>query len=79
MNQARLGYNAKARGSVAGGKKKGKRRTQAAPLISGQADPNACIHVPKSMDEKEAERREKVKQEVYALRPYTSIISPINK
>ena len=64
MHQPRLGYNAKARGSTAGGKKKGKRTSQASGTTSEQADPNAAIHVPKTMGVKEMERRERMKQEV---------------
>lgn len=64
MHQPRLGYNAKARGSNAGGKKKGKRRIQASGEPSEEVDPNATIHVPKTMAEKEIERKERVKQEV---------------
>lgn len=56
-------YNAKARGSTAGGKKKGKR-----PIFTQDKDaedPNAAIHVPKSEQVREMEKREKMKAEVH--------------
>lgn len=63
-HQPRVGFNDKARGSVAGGKKKGK-RTKASPAGPSVApDPNVVIYVPKSSEVKELERKERVKQEV---------------
>lgn len=56
------GYNAKARGSVAGSSKKRKRSTRDADEI--KADPNADIYVPKSEKEKDIDRKEKLLQEV---------------
>jgi ATP-dependent RNA helicase DHX37/DHR1 len=64
MHQPRVGYNDKARGSTAGGKKKGKRRFQPPAATSEQVDPNATIHIPKTMEEKELDKKERMKQEV---------------
>jgi ATP-dependent RNA helicase DHX37/DHR1 len=65
MHQPRVGYNDKARGSTAGGKKKGKRRNQPSIVTSEQVDPNATIHVPKTMEDREKEKKEKMRQEVW--------------
>lgn len=67
MHQPRVGYNDKARGSTAGGKKKGKRRSQPSAASSPQVDPNATIHVPKTMEERQTEKKERMKQEVWPL------------
>jgi len=67
MHQPRLGYNAKARGSTVGGKKKRKRRGQTSGVTLEQGDPNATIHVPKTTEEKEMEKKERMKQEVCLL------------
>lgn len=65
MPPVRERYNAKARGSTAGSshKKKGKRREKDT-TDSVQHDPNAEIVVPKSEDQKNAERKERLRQEV---------------
>jgi ATP-dependent RNA helicase DHX37/DHR1 len=60
MHQPRVGYNDRARGSTAGGKKKGKRRSQP----SEQTDPNVTIHVPKTTEERQMEKKERMKQDV---------------
>ena len=56
-----MSYNAKARQSTAGSRKKGKpkkvKREQG-------ADPNALVYVPKTEEEKELDAREKLKKEV---------------
>ena len=59
MHQPRVGYNDKARGSTAGGRK-GKRRNQP----SKQTDPNVTIHVPKTTEERQMEKKERMKQDV---------------
>jgi ATP-dependent RNA helicase DHX37/DHR1 len=64
MYQPRVGYNDRARGSTAGGKKKGKRRSKPSIVTSEQVDPNAIIHVPKTVEEREMEKKERMKQEV---------------
>ena len=60
----RVRFNAKARSSTAGSfhKKKGKRKETSG--VSGQTDPNAEIVVPKSEDQKNEERKERLRQEV---------------
>jgi ATP-dependent RNA helicase DHX37/DHR1 len=63
MHQPRVGYNDKARGSTAGGKKKGKHRHQFSNVTSEPVDPNATIYVPKTIEEKELEKK-RLKQEV---------------
>ncbi|KAH7928402.1 P-loop containing nucleoside triphosphate hydrolase protein [Leucogyrophana mollusca] len=64
MNHVREKYNARARQSTAGSRKKGKRRVA---KVSGEiADVNATIHVPKTKDEKERERKERLVQELAA-------------
>ncbi|KAF7982902.1 hypothetical protein HWV62_25164 [Athelia sp. TMB] len=66
VHQPRVGYNDKARGSVAGGRKKGKRHSKTSAPPTEQSDPNVIIHIPKSSEEKDLERRERVKQELAA-------------
>jgi hypothetical protein len=68
MHQPRVGYNDRARGSSAGGKKKGKRLSRLSASTSEQADPNATIHAPKTPEEKEIEKKERIKQEVCYFR-----------
>lgn len=64
----RESYNAKARGSTAGGsRKKGKpkKKSQASQSqASVESDPNASIITPKSEEEKDKDRKEKLLQEV---------------
>lgn len=67
MHQPRVGYNAKARGSTAGGKKKGKRKNPTPGTTLEQTDSNGAIYVPRTTEEKEMERRERMKQEVCLL------------
>ncbi|TFK40653.1 P-loop containing nucleoside triphosphate hydrolase protein [Crucibulum laeve] len=69
MSHVRERYNAKARGSTAGGgsKKKGKQRKQNAVDVSEvTADPNARIVIAKTKEEKEKERKEKLLEELSA-------------
>lgn len=63
-------YNSKARGSVAGGKKKGKRHRSEITSNVAEPDANATILVTKTKTEKEAERVERMRNEVriYYLR-----------
>lgn len=56
-------HNAKARQSTAGSRKKGKRKRQD---DTETGDANALIHVPKTSEERELTRREKLKQELIA-------------
>ncbi|KAK0464536.1 P-loop containing nucleoside triphosphate hydrolase protein [Desarmillaria tabescens] len=56
-------HNAKSRQSTAGSRKKGKRKRQDVTEIG---DANALIHVPKTNEERELTRREKLKQELLA-------------
>ena len=68
VDRTRQRYNAKARQSTVGGsshKKKGKRKSLD-PLGQDvpEVDPNAEIVVPKSEEQKELDRREKLRQEV---------------
>jgi len=57
-------YNAKARHSTAGSKKKGKRPH--AVDTAKEGDSNTLIHVPKSEEVRELERKERLKLEVRA-------------
>lgn len=60
-------YNAKARQATAGGsKKKGKigKRNLHINDKTPDSDPNALFHTPKTNEEKELDRKEKLKQEV---------------
>lgn len=62
-------YNAKGRQSTAGSRKKGKlkKKSKIQPGES-EIDVNSVIHVPKSKEEKELERKERLRQEVRAYR-----------
>ena len=63
----REAYNAKARGSTAGGsrkKGKAKKKTRAEQNGEEQIDPNAAIITPKTEESREMERKEKLLQEV---------------
>lgn len=64
MNRSHVGYNAKGRQSTSGSRKKGKRRAQAGNPTQPEFDPNASIVVPKSEEQKELDRRERLRQEV---------------
>ena len=60
-------FNAKARQSTAGSREKGKlkrKREDGQPVAVEGDDPNASIIVPKTKDQKEWERKEKLRQEV---------------
>ena len=59
MRQVRERYNARARHSRPGSLKKGKRT-----VLAETPDPNAEILVPKSREQKEKERKERLVQEV---------------
>ncbi|KZT12027.1 P-loop containing nucleoside triphosphate hydrolase protein [Laetiporus sulphureus 93-53] len=61
-------YNAKARQSTVGSHKKGKRKAKdEAPILCGKLEnPNAEIIIPKPMEQKELERKERMKQELLA-------------
>ena len=61
---ARQSYNAKARQSTAGGRKKGKRNTKAPDSTKLVQDPNAEIISRKSDEQQELDRRERLRQEV---------------
>ncbi|KAF8917814.1 P-loop containing nucleoside triphosphate hydrolase protein [Mucidula mucida] len=54
-------HNAKARQSTAGSRKKGKMRKHSSPT---DVDPNAAILVPKTAEERELDRKEKLRQEL---------------
>ncbi|KDQ11408.1 hypothetical protein BOTBODRAFT_177247 [Botryobasidium botryosum FD-172 SS1] len=75
-------FNAKARGSVAGGKKgKGKGKgpnrdghadaavTLRSSAVSMEADPNADIITPKTKEEKDRDRKERMREELLAAAP----------
>ena len=67
MNHTRVKYNAKARRSTAGSgsKKKAKQpRTQDGDSNSKPLDPNAIIHIPRTKEEKEDDRKDRLRQEV---------------
>lgn len=62
-------YNAKARQSSAGSShKKGKRVASATLHPHEELDPNADVHLPKSKDQKDVEKRDRMQQEL--VRPY---------
>jgi hypothetical protein len=60
----RESYNAKARGSTAGSRKKGKPKKKSKSEQLEQQDPNAAILTQKSQEDKDKERKEKLLQEV---------------
>jgi ATP-dependent RNA helicase DHX37/DHR1 len=67
MSQVPKKFNAKARQSTAGSRKKGhlKRKREEGQVVQmEEADPNASIFVPKTKEQKEQERKEKLRQEV---------------
>ncbi|KAL0069776.1 putative ATP-dependent RNA helicase DHR1 [Marasmius tenuissimus] len=55
-------YNARARQSQAGSHKR-KKKSQA-PVQETSADPNSLVHIPKTKEEKETDRKDKLKQEL---------------
>ncbi|GAW05713.1 P-loop containing nucleoside triphosphate hydrolase protein [Lentinula edodes] len=62
-------YNAKARQATAGGSKKKGKIGKRNPHINDKtpdSDPNALFHTPKTNEEKELDRKEKLKQELVA-------------
>lgn len=66
----REAYNAKGRQSTAGSRKKGKAKKKdksELPFDEPQNNANAAILTPKTREEKEAERKEKLLQEVCAF------------
>ena len=63
MDRKRVLHNAKARQSTAGSRKKGKKPQKT--KSTDQYDPNAAIIVPKSEEQKELDRRERLRQEVH--------------
>lgn len=64
MDRSRQRYNARARQSTAGShKKKGKRKSKQIDQ-SEQPDPNAEIVMPKMLEQKELDRKEKLREEV---------------
>ena len=65
MGHLRERYNAKARQSSVGGKKKAKRARGAAE-VDAAADTNADIVTPKTDEEKERERKERMKEQLIA-------------
>ncbi|KAI4520606.1 P-loop containing nucleoside triphosphate hydrolase protein [Schizophyllum commune Loenen D] len=65
MGHLRERYNAKARQSSVGGKKKAKRARGAAE-VDAAADTNADIATPKTDEEKERERKERMKEQLIA-------------
>lgn len=61
----RVGHNVKGRQSTAGSRKKGKRkRSNLVERPELEVDANATILTPKSKEDKDTERREKLLQEV---------------
>lgn len=65
MDRNRVGHNAKGRQSTGGRRKRGKQRAKTIPSTEPAQDPNALIVTPKTEAEKEADRRERLKQEVW--------------
>ena len=73
---ARPGYNAKARQSTAGQRKKGK-RSRAAASVEDNVDSNAIIVTPKSDEQKELDRRARLRQQVHTFGPsYPLLLTP---
>lgn len=68
MNHAQKINRARQAGSRKKGKPKRSRRVEGEPE-EVQEDPNATVLVPKSKEQKETERREKLRQEVCVLLP----------
>ncbi|KAJ7600578.1 P-loop containing nucleoside triphosphate hydrolase protein [Mycena floridula] len=59
-------YNAKGRQSNGGSRKKGKPKKKSKSVAEPEPDVNSLIHVPKTQEEKEQDRKEKLKQELIA-------------
>lgn len=85
--QRRERFNAKARQSTAGGShKKGRRRAAAAPepdtannsVDSAATDSNAAVILPKSKDEKELDKKERIRQQLLEV-PESSMSSKKRK
>ncbi|KAJ6559196.1 P-loop containing nucleoside triphosphate hydrolase protein [Mycena vulgaris] len=67
MNQSREKFNSKARHSTAGpSRKKGKNKAKSFQVSEGAPDPNAEIHVPKTKEEQELQKKEKLRVELAA-------------
>ncbi|KAI0697135.1 P-loop containing nucleoside triphosphate hydrolase protein [Cytidiella melzeri] len=67
MNRpVRQGYNAKARQSTAGSRKKGKRKTKLIDIAEREHDTNAEVVARKSDEQKELDRRERLREELLA-------------
>lgn len=64
MHHTRERHNAKARQSTAGQRKKGKRKAGSTEIREPDHDPNSEIIIPKSEEQKELDRRDRMKQEV---------------
>lgn len=67
MSHVREKFNAKARQSTAGSRKRGKpKKTKTEGELSAvvTVDSNADIFIPKTKEEKEQDRKEKLRQEV---------------
>ena len=64
MDRSRLRFNAKARQSVAGSHKRKGRQSKLPNHAEEPSDPNAEIVVSKTEEERELDRKEKLKQEV---------------
>jgi ATP-dependent RNA helicase DHX37/DHR1 len=59
-------WNAKARQSTAGGRKKGKLKRKRSEVDDDNEDSNALMHTPATKEEKEDSRRERMKAELIA-------------
>ncbi|KAF9454792.1 DHX37 protein [Macrolepiota fuliginosa MF-IS2] len=66
MPPVRQEYNAKARRSTAGTRKKGKLKKRTQEEQANDTDPNAEIVVPKSAQEKELDKRQRLREELRA-------------
>lgn len=64
MHHTRERHNAKARQSTAGQRKKGKRKAGSTDTREPDHDSNLEIIIPKSEEQKELDRRDRMKQEV---------------
>lgn len=63
MSHLRERYNARARKSSRPAKR-AKHSHNVGEAVAANNDPNVEIHIPKSMEQKDAERRERLRQEV---------------
>ena len=65
MSHTREKFNTKARQSAAGpSRKKSKQKNRTEDASQVQIDPNVTIYVPKTREEKEQEKKEKLRKEV---------------